>query len=74
MSDADDRLYREQQAWLERHTKDADVLVCSTKTGQVNEAIYYSPMQKCSLAQEAHLRAFFQAVRDAEARRGGPDV
>jgi uncharacterized protein YecT (DUF1311 family) len=71
---SNDRLYHEQQKWLEHHTKDADLLVCDTRTSQCTEAIYYSPMKKAQDDRDAHLRAFFQAVRDEEARRGGPDV
>jgi uncharacterized protein YecT (DUF1311 family) len=67
----DDRFYREQQAWLERHTKDADLLVCDTRTGQCTEAIYYSPMKKEQDMRDEYLRRFFQAVRDEELRQGG---
>lgn len=59
-----DRLDREQDAFLERHYKSADLLVFDTRLGHCMEAIYYSPMKKANDARESHIKEFFRSVRE----------
>ena len=61
---ANDRLHREQDAFLERHNKSADLLVFDT--GFCIEALYYSPMKKAKNDMEASAKSFFQLVRETE--------
>lgn len=61
----DDRLHRDQQAWLERH-RDADMLIVDTRLGHITEAQYFSPMKKDQNAKTEYARNFFRQVLEAE--------
>lgn len=41
------RLYEMEREFLEQH-KNADLLICDTKTGKVHEAVYHSVWKKIS--------------------------
>ena len=59
---SDDRMHKMQQEFLEKH-KDADELVCSTKTKHCIKAVYYSPMEKFV---HDTAREFFRLVSELE--------
>jgi len=64
-----DRLNQEQNAWLERHYKDADLLIFDTRFGHCKEAIYLSPLQKVERDRELmeeRAKEFFRLVRELE--------
>jgi hypothetical protein len=64
------RYHREQTDWLERHTKNADLLECNTKTGICERAVYFSPLKKLQDFRDEHFRQFCVAVNKEMARRG----
>ena len=57
-----DKLMRMQNEWLEKHTKEADLIECNTRTGRVIRAIYYSPLYKA----DEPIREFFRQVQQLE--------
>jgi hypothetical protein len=61
MSMLDDRVNREQVAFMEKHNN-ADLIECSTINGKVIRVIYYSPIYKA----DEPARQFFAAVRACE--------
>jgi hypothetical protein len=57
-----DRLHQLQDAFIEKHLKEADLIECNKINGQVQRAIYFSPMYKA----DEQARLFFQALMKYE--------